>query len=1008
MLRPFLALLLLAPAASAALPPDHAARMERGLATFRNSVRTILADHCLKCHGGEKTKGDFDLATREDLLRGGAEGQAVVPFDPAASRLLRLVRHEEEPHMPGNAPALDAAAVAALTSWVADGAPYEAPLVAGRKPARDKSAVTDEDRQWWAFRPLAAAAPPAPGHPVDAFLSAAAAAKGLTLSPSAPPAVLLRRAHLVLTGLPPSPEEIAAFTADPSPAAWERCVDKLLASPAYAERWARHWLDVARFAESSGFEHDYDREGAWHYRDWVIRALDADLPWTQFLTWQLAGDEVAPDNPQALMATGFLGAGVFPTQITANEVERTRYDAMDDMLSTTGSAFLGLTIGCARCHDHKFDPIPARDYYRLLSTFTTTTRSVVELETDPDKSEAERAAWEKRLAAIDEATRAREAALAPAFAAWLASGAPDAPRPSWRVLAPQSLVSAGGATFTALPDGSWRAGGANPADDTFTFTTTAVAGPVAALRLEAMADKAFPHGGPGRADNGNFALARIRLFVRPAAGGDEREVALTAPAADFQQNAGSLSIASSLDADPKSGWAVDPQFGRDHAASFRLAEPLAAGGHVLRVVMEFTVNTRHAIGRPRLSVSAVADAPLAADALPAEAAAALARARDAAARASLTEAERAALFTWWRGRDAELAKLAEQRRTTETQRPRHTAKVLVCGEGYPPLRMHSQGADFFNETHYLKRGSTDLKDGVASQGFLQVLMPAGADPARWQAPPPAGAKFSNRRRALAAWLVDTEQGAGALAARVAVNRVWQHHFGRGIVASSNDFGRTGSLPSHPELLDWLAREFIRGGWRLKPLHRLLLTSAAWRQSSTRDAARETADPDNTTFTRFVPRRLEAEALRDSLLAVSGVLDPAMFGPGTKDENSRRRSIYFTVKRSQLVGSMVAFDLPEPLVSQGQRPVTTVAPQALVLMNSPQARSWAQAFAERLRREAPESDDARIVRAHLLALGRPPSPQERTRCAAFLAAAGPDALADLCQVILGLNGTAYID
>ena len=1006
MLRPFLALLLLAPAAPAALPPDHATRMERGLATFRKSVRAILADQCLKCHGGEKTKGDFDLATREDLLRGGAEGQAVVPFDPAASRLLRLVRHEEEPHMPGNAPALDAEAVAALTSWIADGAPYEAPLVAGRKPARDKSAVTDDDRQWWAFRPLADVAPPAPGHPVDAFLSAAAAAKGLTLADPAPPAVLLRRAHLVLTGLPPSPEAVAAFTADPSPAAWQRAVDSLLASPAYAERWARHWLDVARFAESSGFEHDYDREGAWHYRDWVIRALHADMPWTQFLTWQLAGDEVAPDDAQALMATGFLGAGVFPTQITANEVERTRYDAMDDMLSTTGSAFLGLTIGCARCHDHKFDPIPARDYYRLLSTFTTTTRSVVELETDPDKTAAERAVWEKQLADIDGKLRRRESALAPAFAQWLQSGAPDAPRPSWQVLAPQSLVSAGGAAFTALPDGSWRAGGANPADDTYTFTTRTVDGPVAALRLEALADPSLKHGGPGRADNGNFALSRIRLFARPAAGGDEREITLSNPASDFQQNAGSLSIAASLDGDPKSGWAVDPQFGRDHAAAFGLAEPLPAGGHVLRVVMEFMVNTRHAIGRPRLSVSAVADAPLTEEALPAEAAAALVRARTS--RDSLTEAERAALFTWWKRRDAEFVRLAEQRGRTESQRPRQTARVLVCGEGFPPLRMHSQGADFFNETYYLKRGSTDLKDGVAAPGFLQVLMPAGADPARWQAPPPAGAKFSNRRRALAAWLVDTEQGAGALTARVAVNRVWQHHFGRGIVASSNDFGRTGSLPSHPELLDWLAREFIRNGWRLKPLHRLLLTSAAWRQISARDAAREAADPDNTTFTRFVPRRLEAEALRDSLLAVSGVLDPAMFGRGTRDENSRRRSIYFTIKRSQLVGSMVAFDLPEPLVSQGQRPVTTVAPQALVLMNSPQARTWAQAFAERLRREAPESDDARIVRAHLLALGRPPSLPERERCAAFLAAGGPDALADLCQVILGLNGLAYID
>lgn len=994
-------------AAERPVPADHAERMERGVKRFRETVKGVLNEHCVKCHGGEKTKGDFDLTTREDLLRGGADGVAVVPFDVAGSRLLKLVKREEEPHMPGTGPALSAEAVGALEAWIADGAAYDGPLVAGKKPTRDKSAVSAEDREWWAFRPLAKVEVPGAGHPVDAFLVKKAAEKGLGLTVAAGPEVMLRRAYLVLTGLPPSPEEIAAYAAAPTAEAWEAVIDRLLASPAYGERWARHWLDVARFAESSGFEHDYDREGAWHFRDWVIRALNGDMPWTQFLTWQLAGDETDPDKSEALMATGFLGGGVFPTQITINEVERTRYDAMDDMLSTTGSAFLGLTVGCARCHDHKYDPIPVRDYYEMLSTFTTTTRSVVELETQPEKTAAARAEWEKRGAELKGAVAARDKALRPAFNEWLAAGVPGVEAPVWTAMAVETAKSDGGATLTRQPDGSVLAGGVNAAEDRYELVSGELSGAVAAVKLEALADPSMVRGGPGRAPNGNIGLSRIRVYEKKA-GGVEREVKLVKAVADFEQNSGGLSVASALDDNPKSGWAVDPQFGKDHAAVFTLGEPLPAGARRMRVVLEFQLNGQHNMGRVRVSVSGQPGAGLGGEAIPAEVAALLKKAKAAAGRKAMSEAERGQLFAWWKGRDAESVSLAAKVAAHEAAPPRHTEKVLVCGEGFPPLRMHTQGADFFNETYYLKRGNTELKDGTAAQGFLKVLTPVGVPASRWVKPVPAGSKFSGRRRALAAWLTDTEQGAGHLAARVAVNRVWQHHFGKGIVASPNDFGKTGNLPTHPELLDWLAGELIRGGWRLKPLHKLLMTSAAWRQTGVRDAARETADPDNATFTRFVPRRLEAEALRDSLLAVSGVLDPTMYGAGTRDENSRRRSIYFTVKRSQLIGSMVAFDQPEPLASQGSRPVTTVAPQALMLMNSPQARAWAGAFAERLRKEAPGGLEAQIRRGYLVALGRVPGDAEVAQCRAFAEAAGEGGLVELCQVLLSLNGTAYIE
>jgi hypothetical protein len=627
-------------------------------------------------------------------------------------------------------------AIAKLTSWINDGAPYAEPLIAGRKPKRDPSKVSDEDRQWWAFQPLKKIN----AKSIDELLLAKA--KGLAFNQPADPATLVRRMYLDLTGIPPTPLELQSAIPNPQSA-----IDKLLSSPRFGERWARHWLDVARFAESTGFEQDYDRPFAFHYRDFVIKALNSDMPYDQFVRWQLAGDEYEPDNPLALAATGFLGAGVFPSQITANEVERTRYDAMDDMLSTTGGAMLGLTLGCARCHDHKFDPVPTRDYYQLLSTFTKTVRSNIDIH----------------------------------------------------------------------PDGSI----------TSAITTM--------------------------------------------------------------------------------------------------------------------------------------------------------------------------------GKDKSTPPIPDAKR------------MMICGEGYDPIVMHTQGGPFFEQTFILKRGNPDLKDGEATQGFLQVLSRPG-DEKRWQWQPPAGAKSSGRRRTLSNWITDVDHGAGALLARVIVNRLWQHHFGTGIVSTPNDFGKTGNLPSQPELLDWLAGQLIANHWQLKPLHKMIMLSQAYQQSVQRNLAKETADPSNALFMRRVPQRLEAEAIRDSMLAVSGQLDETMFGPGTRDENSKRRSIYFNIKRSQLIGTMVAFDAPEPLVSQGARPTTTVAPQALMLMNSPQARVWAESLAKRISDVSDLSQ--RIKEAYLICFSRAPRSDEisagkafvETQRASYTAEKKPNAealaMADYCQVLLGLNEFVY--
>lgn len=993
------------------VPPDHAERMTKGLELFRSDVAGILKEHCLKCHGGEKVKGDFDLATRDGLLLGGSDGPALKPFAAAESMMLKMMRHEEEPHMPEKKPKLPDAVIAKVAAWIDLGAPYDAPLVAG-KVVKDKSVVTEEDRKWWAFVPLTKHVPPGAGHPVDAFLKAKAAERKLSLSPEADRRTLIRRASLDLTGLPPTPEAVDAFLADQSPDAWEKVVDALLASPRYGERWARHWLDVARFAESSGFEHDYDRPHAFHYRDFVIRAANADMPFDQFAKWQIAGDEFAPGNTEAMMATGFLGAGVFPTQITANEVERTRYDAMDDMLATTGSAFLGLTVGCARCHDHKFDPIPEKDYYRMLTTFTKTVRSNVDLVVDAESAAKQKAAHDAKVAELKSSLAAYEKTLRPKMDAWIASGG-DLPATAVQTAVLESITSQGGAKFTDLKDGSWLASGASPKDDVYTLVTTTTARQITGIKLEALTHESMKGKGPGRASNGNFALSKISVTATPLKGGAAREVKLSGAEATHQQNKDSLSVASSLDADRKSGWAVDfGGIGKDQAAVFSFAEPLdVEGGVRLAVKLEFYVNDAHCIGRPRLGIFAGGPPALKTPALPAAIGALQPKLR---AKTALTPAESDALFTWWRERDAEWRQFGVKLDALAKAEPKNTTPVMVCVEGFKPIVMHSQGAPFLEKTHILKRGDTNQKQTEATQGFLQVLG-GQSGIGRWKWTPPEGAKYTGQRRTFANWMTDVEKGGGTLMARVTANRIWQQHFGRGIVATSNDFGKTGSLPTHPELLYWMAGELIRGGWKMKPIHRLLLTSAAYRQSSVADAAKAAADPENTLFMHRIPRRLEAEAVRDSALAVAGALDTTMFGAGTLDENSKRRSVYFRVKRSQLVNSMVVFDAPEPLVSQGSRPTTTVAPQALLLMNSPQIREWSLAFARRLMNDplAQGKYFAKLIpRAYAIALGRPPSNAEFAAANAFIIsginAGAEKAVADFCQALLSTNEFAYLN
>ncbi len=754
------------------VPADHATKMAASQQLFKDSVREVLIKNCLECHGGSKTKSGLNIASRESLLKGGDRGDTALPGKAKESKLIDFVTRTDELHMPPKGQ-LSKEAIAAMVKWIDLGAAYDKPLVdAPVSVVKQPMVVTDKDKQYWAYRPLQKVEPPSVKagdwvrNPIDKFILAKLEAAKIAPSADADKRTLLRRLTFDLTGLPPGADEVEKFVADTSATSLEKVVDRLLASPAYGERWGRHWLDPARYAESHGFEHDYFRPNAYHYRDFVIKALNADMPYDRFAKWQIAGDELAPGDPQALAATGFLGAGVFPTQITNREAERIRYDAMDDMLATTGHAMLALTVGCARCHDHKFDPIPTKDYYRLLSAFTTTVRAEVEYDYGTPEQKAIQAAFDAKL---------------------------------------------------------------KPFQD---------------------------------------------------------ELKKTKPA-DAAHN-------------------------------------------------EFQ------------------------------------------------------------------AKIAELEKT----RPKSTKTIIqATTEGKKPMRHHTADGsipDFYPVTHLLKRGDADQKDGEVSLGFLQVL--SRKPEANWIAPKPAATSL--RRTALANWMTDTADGAGALAARVMVNRLWHHHFGRGIVSTLNDFGYQSEAPTHPELLEWLANDLVAGGWKLKRVHKLMVMSRAYQLGSTASAA----DPDNKLWGHRPKRRLEAEAIRDNWLAVSGQLDPTLYGPGLADEGMKRRSIYFRIQRSQLIPSLQVFDWPDTLTSASARSTTTVSPQALLFLNNPNVRSAANGFATKLKPHADKGLSAVVDAAYRAAFGRPPTKDERDTGVEFLTKRGKldKALQEYALVLFSLNEFIYVD
>ena len=1019
--------------------PPEVKDSQESLAFFESKIRPVLVEQCYSCHSQEaatkgKLKGGLYLDSKEGLQRGGDTGPALSSEHTEESLILKALRYEEYEMPPSGK--LSANIIEDFERWVAQGAidPRRA-----AEPIKQKAMDLESGRKFWSLQPLGSIRPASGAHPVDAFILAAQEAKNLTPSEMADPRVLVRRAWFDLLGIPPTPEELQEAIASlgvpegqkgtVSAVAWSALIDRLLERPEYGERWARHWMDIARFAESFGYEQDYDRPNAYHYRDFLIRAFNQDMPFDQMARWQIAGDELAPENPLAWMATGFLGAGAFPTQLTEREFESTRYNELDDMTATTSVAFLGLSIGCARCHDHKFDPISSEDYYRFAASFTAAIRSEKTLDLDPEANRKIAADHKLKLEELRRELMAYEAEQLPLELAKFISQRGNDPAKSlndpWRNLRGE-LESSAASQFKLQTDGSYLAIGDAPNQDKITFTAALPAGQWTALRIEALADPTLPRQGPGRADNGNFALGNLTV-EHLAKDQEPTKLVLEQPQATHQQNADSLSIAASIDADLVSGWAIDGQIGKSQAAVFRIANAISTvESDRLRMTLLFHhPNAKHAMGRMRFSISKAPSPPIevGGDAPPAdvlEAIAQIAEKLPMTKELPSSDAWKTAL-AWYKSVDPQWSQLNSKLTKLERDGPAlRRTNVLVTTEGEPHVPHHADGRGyphFYPETHLLRRGDVDQKVSVVSPGFPKVFLKDLNAPAEltWADSTKSNSKSSYRRAALAKWLTDTTDGTGALVARVIVNRLWQHHFGRGLVATPNDFGSTGQKPTHPELLDWMAQELIDQGWKLKALHRHLMTSQTYMQTNRRpEDPRLKSDPDNLLWWHRPPRRLEAESIRDSMLVVSGLLDRTMYGPGTLDPNMKRRSIYFFIKRSQLIPMMMLFDWPEPLVSIGQRQTTTIAPQALAFMNNPIARAAAEALSNQI------SDVQQIDEVFLKVLSRSPTDAERQAAFRFIAQAQktrqeqnvpqPEkmAIADFCQILLCANEFIYVD
>ena len=937
---------------------------------FDRDVRPILAEHCLECHSMDKAKGGLALITLDDARKKLKSGHtAIVPGRPDASELIaRMVSNDPEEQMPPREhrekKPLNGREVDVLRQWIAGGAVW---------PAH------------WAYQPVRRA--PAPTMPsslgmivrneIDRFVIAKLAEEKLTPSPEADRHTLIRRVWYDLLGLPPTPDEVNAFVKDKAPDAYEKIVDSALASQRFGERWGRHWLDIARYADSDGYEKDKPRPDAWRYRDWVIKAVNDDMPFDQFTIEQIAGDLLPHATSDQNLATAFHRQTLTNTE-GGTDQEQFRIEAVFDRVETTGSVWLGLTVGCARCHSHKYDQLTQKEYYELFAYYNNgdeVTRQVPVSDVSWKEYEKQHGDGAKHLAALQKRVDEARQNLRNRLPDWekivqprLAEAREKKTKATFAPLTATHVSSQSKTTFKKLEDGSFLATGKKtPATDTYTVEIEAWEKPISALQIEVLPDDSLPDKGPGRNKNGNFVLSEVKLAI-----GESPDVAVSvplhSPVADATQ--AKFSAEQVLDGNAQTGWALAGLTGKPHKLTLQLARPVAPEkGRKLFLKLEQNYATAsHLIGRFRVlgssDITVESIAPVAVvkvlDEYP-----------DRRNPALIPP-----LYAWLEKVDDEFVAAQSALELAQARLPK------------PPLmdvRVIAQRSANPRVTRLLHRGDFLSPENEVKPDTFAILpkLPTRSD--------------RGDRLDLARWLVSRQN---PLTPRVTVNQIWAHLFGEGIVRTVADFGVRGERPTHPELLDWLATSFMENGWSRKKLLRTIMLSATYRQSSGVTNARAAeVDPANRLLWRQNRLRVEGEIVRDIYLAASGLLSAKIGGPSvfppmpedvaslsyannfkwtvSKGEDRYRRGMYTFFKRTAPHPELTTFDCPDANLTNVKRTVSDTPLQALTTLNAEAFAESARALAHRVLVENLANDDERIARAFRLCVARPPSATEIT-------------------------------
>jgi mono/diheme cytochrome c family protein len=966
---------------------------------FVRDIRPILSDNCFKCHGPDEKerKAKLRLDVRDAAIAERDGGAAIVPGHPEKSTLIeRLTTDDPEAVMPPpkTGKKLTPQQIDLLKNWIRQGASYvdHWAFVPPKRPPVPRGDETGGLTP--SARATGGLTPSAPNNAIDLFIRDRLRREGLRPSPEADKATLLRRLSLDLIGLPPTPEELDAFLSDESPDAYERQVERLLASPHYGERWGRHWLDAARYADSDGFEKDKPRF-VWAYRDWVIAALNRDLPYDQFIIEQLAGDLLArspastasplPPSDDPRVATGFLRNSMINEE-GGIDPEQFRMEAMFDRMDAIGKSILGLTIQCAQCHNHKYDPITQEDYYGMFAFLNNDHEASVPVYSADDQRR--RALIFEQIRRIEQSLKERHPNWRERLANWEAEQK-SRKQPTWHIVRPE-LDGSGGQKHYLLDDGSILAAGYAPTKHTTEFEVKTPLTTITAVRLELLNDPNLPLGGPGRSIFGTCALTEFKLVAAPADDpGKRQEVKIVSATADvnppereldriFDDNSKRRRVTGpieyAIDGKDETAWTIELGPGRSNVpreAVFVLEKPISfpSGAFLIFKLVQnhggwnSDDNQNNNLGRFRFSVTDASDAV--ADPVPRHVRTILEIPAELR-----SESQWDALFSYWRTTVPEWSEENQAIEQLWQQHPRGSWQLTLQPREMPRDTRFLDRGDFLKPKH-------PIKPGVPS-----VLHPLPGD-------------ADASRLAFARWLVDRRS---PTTARALVNRVWQTYFGTGLVATSEDFGLQSEPPSHPELLDWLAVEFMDSGWSLKHLHRLIVTSATYWQSSKTTPEHLEKDPQNRLLARMPRLRVEAEVVRDIALSTSGLLDrkiggpsvfppapsflfvpPASYGPKVWKEETGpdryRRALYTFRFRSVPYPALQAFDAPNGDFACVKRVRSNTPLQALTTLNEPLFLECAAGLAERTLREGGECDADRIRYAFRLCTARGPSDRE---------------------------------